>query len=340
MKAVQFQFGSGDHTVVEIPKPDPAPDEVLVRVKFSALDTAHHAVLQKEMSSYFIHSLSTKAPLYLGYHYAGTVEAIGENVTNLSKGRNVFGFLQYEPSQTQGAFAEYITVKSKDCAIKPESVTDEVAAASTTESVTALQALRDLGGLHDKHNSDNKVVQQRVLINGAGGGVGSAAVQIAKKMGAHVTAVCSTKDVDKVQKWGADVVVDRTKEPNFLPTMLVKQKQDKTHVFDIIFDVPNMLPASATRLLHPRHGVLVNTIPTATMLWNKIKTIFSSKTVAFVECHSKESDLVLVGQWLEDGALKIPVDSIYKVNDLRAAMKKQAGAKEGRVVIQIEDGWN
>ena len=338
MKAVQFQFGSGDHTVVQIPKPVPAKDEVLVRVKCSALDTAHQAVLQKEMSAYFIHNLNTKAPLHLGYHYAGTVEAVGADVTDLPKGTDIFGFLQYEPSQTQGAFAEYITVKSKDCAIQPAGVSDEVAAASATESATALQALRDLGGLRDTDSSDIKI-QQRVLLNGAGGGVGSAAVQIAKQMGAHVTAVCSSKDVDKVQKWGADAVVDRTKEPNFLSTMLAKQKEDKTKIFDVIFDVPNVLPSSATRLLHPRHGVLVNTIPTATMLWNKLKTLFSSKTVAFVECHSKKADLMLVGQWLEDGALTIPVDSIYKVNDLQAAVKKQAGAKKGRVVIQIEDGW-
>ena len=75
------------------------------------------------------------------------------------------------------------------------------------------------------------------------------------------------------------------------------------------------------------------------MIWNKIKTFFSSKKIAFVECHSQEADLTLVGQWLVDGTLSIPIDSIYQVSDLTAAMKKQGGLKKGRVVIQVENGW-
>ena len=95
MKAVQFKFG-GNHDVVNVPKPQPASDEIVVRVKYSALDTAHPAILNKELTGYFLHNL--KAPLYLGYHYSGVVESVGAEVTDLATGTGVFGFLQYEPS--------------------------------------------------------------------------------------------------------------------------------------------------------------------------------------------------------------------------------------------------
>jgi len=326
MKAVQFKFG-GDHDVVNLPKPKPVSGEIVVQVKYSALDTAHPACLNKELSGYFLHSL--KAPLYLGYHYSGVVETVGADVTDLATGTGVFGFLQYEPSQIQGALAEYITVKRQDCAVKPASVAYELAAASATESVTALQAMRDLGGLVGKG--------QFVLINGSAGGVGSAAVQIAKRLGAHVTAVCSTKDVERVKEWGADNVIDRTKEPNFLKTLL-KQKETK---FDVILDAPNMLSSCATGLLQPKGGAIVNTVPTLTMVIGKIKTMLScKKTVTSVHCRAKEADLKLVCQWLEEGDLEIPIDSIFKINNMQAAMNKQVmTGKKGRIVIQVENGW-
>jgi len=275
---------------------------------------------------YFIHSY--KEPLYLGYHYSGVVKTVGTDVTDLATGTGVFGFLQYEPSQTQGALAEYITVKRKDCAVKPASVSYELAAASGTESLTALQALRDYGGLVGKG--------QFVLINGSAGGVGSAAIQIAKSLGAHVTAVCSTKDVDQVKKWGADNVIDRTKEPNFLETLLLKSTK-----FDVILDAPNMLSSSATGLLQPKGGSLVHTVPSLTMMIGKLRTLLSSKkSVTCVKCHANEADLKVVGQWLEKGDLKIPIGSIHKIREIQSAMMKQVMVgKNGRVVIQVENGW-
>jgi len=327
MKAVQFKFG-GDHSIVKVPSPTPRSDEVLVKVQYSALDTSHEAVLNKTIPGYFIHTL--KEPLYLGYHYCGTVEEIGADVdttsdTGLTKGSEVFGFLQCVPSQTQGAFAEYITVKATDCAVKPAGVSGQIAAASATEAITALQAIFNLGGL-DKG--------QHILIVGAGGGVGSAAVQIAKQLGATVTAVCSTKDVDRVQQqWGADTVVDRTVDPQYTTTLLQEGVR-----FDVILDACNALPASATKLLKPK-GAIVNTIPTFTFMWNKIKTLISSKRVYFVECHSTKSDLDLIGKWLDEGHLDIPIDSTFKVRDMQSAMAKHAGRKTGRVSIQVEDAW-
>ncbi|CAB9511967.1 furan-3-one reductase [Seminavis robusta] len=322
MKATQFKFG-GAYSTVEIPKPTPANDEVLVKVIYSALDTAHDACINKEMMGYFTHAL--KEPLYLGYHYSGIIEATGSDVNDIAKGAEVFGHLQYEPSQVQGSLAEYITVKRSDCAIKPSNVPHATAAASTTEAITALQAIRDFGGFQKG---------QRVLINGAGGGVGSAAVQIAKALGAsHITAICGTKDVAQVRSWGADRVLDRTTSPNYVKNLVEEEAQ-----YDVILDAPNMLPPGGTRLLAPK-GTIVNTIPTLTFLWNKIKFLFRSKNAGFVECHSKEEDLALIGKWLDEGDLTIPIDSTFPIKEMDAAMKKQAGKKKGRVVIKVADGW-
>jgi len=240
MKAIEFQFKSNAHKIVnDVTKPIPAKDEVLIKVVYSALDTAHQPILDKEFpTAYFIHKVNTRTPLYLGYHYSGIVESVGSDVvmndSDLKKGTAVFGFLQYVPSQSQGAFAEYITVKHNECSIKPKNVSFEVAAASTTEAITALQAIRDKGGLKSRSESNSKSTeQQTILVVGAAGGVGSAAVQIAKHLlGAHVTAVCGSKDVQTVKDaYGADVVIDRTVEPNYMKRLL---KENKTTKFDVL----------------------------------------------------------------------------------------------------------
>jgi len=334
MKAFQFKFKSNDHSIVQdVAKPIPAKDEVLIKVINSALDTAHQPIIDKEIPvAYILHKVQN--PLYLGYHYSGTVEALGSDVADddLKEGVEVFGFLQYVSSQTQGAFAEYITVKHNDCAVKPQNVSFEVAAASTTESVTALQAIRDKGGLKSKAKE-----QQTILVVGAAGGVGSAAVQIARNLlGAHVTAVCSSKDVKKVKEvFGADVVIDRSAKSNYIK-MLIEQNIK----FDVILDAPCVLPSSATKLLKPE-GVIVTTAPTGTMYWNMLKLVFSSKKATWIMCNSNKDDLKSVGNLLSsEDKLKISIDSTFKVKDMSAAMSKQAGRKTGRVVIQVENGWN
>ena len=129
------------------------------------------------------------------------------------------------------------------------------------------------------------------------------------------------------------MVMDRTQEPNYL-----KRLRNEKETFDVIFDTPNMLSASATSLLQPK-GAIVNTVPTVSMVLGKLKTMVSSKKVTFVECHSKEADLQLIGQWLNAGELEIPIDSTFQIKDMQAAMNKQAGRKKGRVVVQIENGW-
>merc|ERR1712226_1731456 len=248
-----------------------------VKVKYSALDTALDAVIQKTWTGGFVHK--TTDPLFCGWHFSGTVEATGANVTDFSIGDDVFGHLQYDPGTDQGSCAEYITVKADACAQKPASVSFELAAASATEVLTAFQSIRNEGGLVD--NSKDTSKRQSILIVGAGGQVGGAAVQIAKLMGAHVTAVCSTKDVDRVKnKLGADVVIDRKKNPNILPY---------TKVF---------------QFLKPGGNIVV-TLPTWGLLWGFMISFVTSKNIKMIEVKSDKKDLELVSLWLEKSHVQV-----------------------------------
>lgn len=321
MKTVQFKFKSESFSIVNIEIPEPANDEVLIKVQYSALDTAHQPAVDKEIIGHFTHKLQD--PLYLGYHYAGTIEKAGSG-SEMKPGTDVFGFLQYDPSQTQGAFSEYIVVKASECAEKPKGVSFEEAAAASTESITALQAIRDLGGLKKG---------QEILIVGAAGGVGSAAVQIAKSLGAHVTAVCSSKDVVQVKEWGADIQINRSLQPGYLNEAI---RNNVT--YDVIFDTADALPSSALKLLKSG-GSMVHTSPSLTFLWNKIVTVFGSKKVSWVMCYSQDADLDYIAGLLDNRSLEIPIDSTFEVKDMDKAMEKQKGAKKGRVTIKVADGW-
>jgi len=315
MKALLFQFGGG-YSVVDVPTPEPADDEVLVKVVNSALDTAHDTVVNKVgVTAHVLHKV--KDPLYLGYHYSGIVTKVGSKVSNLETGSEVFGHLQYSGSTTQGAFAEYILVKGTDCAVKPASVPFDIAAAAATETMTAIQGMRDHGGLSEGKS---------VLIVGAAGGVGSAAVGIAKRLGAHVTAVCSGRDVQRVKNLGADVVINRSEQD-------VTKLGDK---FDLIFDPPNGLELPLDLL--NQGGTYVITVPKLALIWGKVVTLFSSKHVSFVQANSKREDLEQIAQWLQDG-WTIDIDSKYDIKDMDKALESYRGHKNGRVVIQVDSGW-
>lgn len=308
----------------EIARPTPKANEILVEVTYSAIDTSLASIASKDMASGYIHDMKVK-PLVIGYHFSGTVKAVSTQVSSIKIGDAVFGHLQYEPKQQQGAYSEYITVSEHDVALVPSSknVSMEKAAAGTTEALTALQAMRNLGGLQKGHD---------ILIIGAGGGVGSAAVEIAKALGANVTAVCSTKDVTRVQQMGADRVVDRSKQD----VSGIKEK------FDVIFDVPSRYSflLQGMKWLKPG-GAFVNTLPGLEKLaFGWFWPIITKKRMETVQVESKKADLELIGSWMVDNALTIDIDSIYKISDFAAAWERQDDrTKTGRVVIQVKDGW-
>jgi NADPH:quinone reductase-like Zn-dependent oxidoreductase len=200
MKAVVYrEFGSPSVLrLEEIPKPVPTDNQVLVKVRAVSVNPLdwHYMEGTPYLGRLPEFGLLKPKVARLGVDYAGTVEAVGKNVTQYKAGDEVFG-------NRFGAFAEYICATEKALALKPSNLSFEEAASVPVAAVTALQGLRDTGKLQ---------YGQKVLINGASGGVGTFAVQLAKWMGANVTGVCSTRNVELVRSLGADQVIDYTKE--------------------------------------------------------------------------------------------------------------------------------
>src|SRR5881275_3780504 len=233
MKAIVYHsYGPPDVLKCEeIEKPSAGDNEVLIKVRAAAVNPVD---LLFRGTSYMVRimtGLRKPKDTRIGHDVAGQVEAVGRNVTQFKLGDAVFG-------TCKGAFAEYVCASESAVVVKPDNVTFEQAASVPIAALTALQGLR-LGGLGDKGQIQAK---QKVLINGAAGGVGTFAVQIAKSLGAEVTGVCSTRNVDLVRSLGADHVIDYTKED------FTKSGQR----YDLIFAANGYHPISAyQRALSP-----------------------------------------------------------------------------------------
>src|SRR5436190_8774604 len=230
MKAIVYcDYGLGNLKLENVEKPVPNDDQMLVRVKAVSVNPYDwHFIEGTPRIMRLGVGLRKPKDTRLGVDYAGTVEAVGKNVTQFKPGDDVFG-------GRGGAFAEYICVRpDRGIARKPANITPEQAASVNIAAITALQGLRDKGKIQ---------AGQKVLINGASGGVGTFAVQIAKSMGADVTAVCSGKNVELVKSLGADHVIDYTKED------FAKSGQQ----FDVILDnVPNHTLSECRSVLTPQ----------------------------------------------------------------------------------------
>jgi NADPH:quinone reductase-like Zn-dependent oxidoreductase len=263
----------------------------------------------------------------LGVDVAGRVEAVGRDVTEFKPGDEVFG-------TCRGAFAEYACaceparLMKSALARKPENVTFEQAAAAPVAALTALQGLRDQGWIQPG---------QRVLVNGAAGGVGTFAVQIAKAFGADVTGVCSTRNVDMVRSIGADRVIDYT-------------QQDFTKSwerYDIFFDcVGNRSLSSCRRILNPR-GVLVmvgapKNVRVTDLLGRLIGALVMSpflnqKLVPFISRSNRE-DLGLIRELMSNGKVKPVIDRLYSLSEVPEALNYlKGGHAQGKVVIVVQE---
>src|SRR5437763_7345583 len=197
--AVYCDYGLANLKIEEVEKPTPTDDQILVRVRAASVNPYdwHFVEGSPKIMRGMIGGLRKPKDTRLGVDFAGTVEAVGKNVTQFKPGDEVFG-------GKSGAFAEYVTPRAdRAVTLKPANVSFEEAASVNIAGLTALQAIRDKGKVQPG---------QKVLINGASGGVGTFAVQIAKSFGADVTGVCSTRNVDLVKSLGADRVIDYTKE--------------------------------------------------------------------------------------------------------------------------------
>jgi NADPH:quinone reductase-like Zn-dependent oxidoreductase len=289
-----------------------------VAVKWSAVNPADAMVSSGALVGRLLHA--RVSPLVLGYDLSGVVLGSGADVHELRKGDEVFGHLPFASSTRQGAFAEYVVVARDTVARKPAGLPHDVAAACATPGLTALKALRDVGRLR---------AGGRALVVGAAGGVGSLAVGIAKRLGARVTAVCSTYAVEFVRALGADEVVDRQKED---PLALRGS-------FDVLFDAAPAYSYLACRHLLAPGGTYVRTLPDLGVALGKIAALFSSRRCELVAVKPVRKDLELLASWIERG-LPIPIEARFPVRDLQRALERlERGQVRGRLAVQVDGGF-
>ena len=327
MKAIVYtKYGSPDVLQLkEVEKPTPKDDEVLIKIHAAAITAGDVIVLKGEP---FVTRLVTgllepknKIP---GKEMAGRIEAIGGNVTQFQQGDEVYGDLSIA---SWGAFAEYVPVPENAITLKPANLTFEEAAAVPESAVVALQGLRDKGKIQPG---------QKVLINGASGGVGSFAVQIAKSFGADVTAVCSTRNLDMVRSLGADHVIDYTKE-DFT--------QNGLH-YDLILAANGYHPISDYRRALNPEGIYVATGGSmaqslqATMIGPFI-SMTGRKTMGGMMVKPNKNDLVFIKELIEANKVAPVIDRRYPLSEVAAAFHYIGeGHAKGKVVISMEHNSN
>jgi NADPH:quinone reductase-like Zn-dependent oxidoreductase len=322
MKAITYtRYGSPDVLrLAEVAKPAPAANEVLVQICAASVNAYDWRYVRADpFLVRLVGGLLRPRNPRLGADFAGRIEAVGGAVTQFRPGDEVYGDLA---SSGNGAFAEYIAVPEHVVAPKPANLTFEQAAAVPMAAITALQALRDGGKLQAGH---------RVLINGASGGVGTFAVQIAKSFGAEVTAVCSTRNIDMVRSLGADHIVDYTRED-------IGRGAQR---YDIILAVNGYHPLSAyKRLLRPEGRYVMAGGSGAqlfeALLFGRLMSMLGRKKLMAFSARPSSKDLLLMKELLETGKVVPVIDRCYSLRETAEAIRylEEAHAR-GKVVITV-----
>lgn len=320
---VQERYGPAGDVLSphEVPVPEIDADEVLVKVAFSSVNAIEwHLVNGKPYI--FRASFGFRPQPTPGADVAGVVEAVGSEVSHFEVGDEVFGEIR------AGAYAEYARAKEDHLALKPKGVSLQDAATVGMAGLTALQGLRDVAAVRPG---------QKVLINGASGGVGTHAIQIAKVLGAEVTAVCSTRNVELARSLGADHVVDYTKE-DFTST------EDR---FDVMFDLPGNRPLrDCKRLLAPGGTyVMVGgpkgnwTGPLSRLLTARLLFLFGDKSDTNFTAASRRADLECLGRLLETGEIRPVIEKSIPLRDVGTAVDEQGRFHaRGKTVVTAEEG--
>jgi len=328
MKAfVLGSYGSSDHLdLTAVDTPVPAADEVLVRVRATSVNPYdwHHMRGEPRVARLMPGTLGLRAPKLriLGGDMAGQVEAVGEDVTELRPGDDVFALLE------QGGFAEYVSVPERLLARKPGNLSYEQAAAVPMAATTALLGLSDVARIEPG---------QKVLVNGASGGVGTFAVQIARALGARADAVCSLPNADLARSIGADDVIDYT-------------SQDFTRSgrrYDVLLDIAGSRPVFACRRVLAPRGTLVLIGGPAGRWLQPAGHMFSALAMAplvsqriamadTVSCTAKKQILMTLTTLIEDGKVTPVISRRYPLHDIREAVRYQEqGHAAGKVVVTI-----
>ena len=316
---VQEGYGSADVLKLrEIERPAVADDGVLVRVHAASVNALDAHLVHMPLVARVFFGLPSPRVAVRGVDLAGTVEAVGRNVTRFKRGDEVFGV-------APGAFAEYASTKEDRLAAKSPGLTFQQAAALPVAGVTALQGLRDTARVQ---------AGQRVLVHGAGGGVGTFAVQIAKALGAHVTAVTGTRNLEVVRSLGPDRIIDYTRED------FTRQRER----FDVFFDV------AATRPLRDCLQVLVPagtfvaagapkgglTVLLGRLLALRAASVFTSRRIPSFMARIRPDDLVALQELVEAGKITALIDREYPLHEVPDAIRYvKSGQGRAKVVI----GW-
>lgn len=301
-------------------KPIPEDNQVLVKIHATSINFGNLVLLKGEpfLARLAFGLLRPKYSLP-GGDMAGRVEAVGKDAKQFQQGDEVFGDLS---GCGWGGFAEYVAVPENVLVPKPANLSFEEAAAVPMAAVTALQALRNKGKIRSG---------QKVLINGASGGVGTFAVQIAKSLGAEVTAVCSTRNIEIVQSLGADLCLDYTKED-------FTQKNEK---YDLILGVNGSHSMSAyNRVLNPE-GIFVHVGGSGSQMFQAmtigqwISVTGRKKMGSFLQ-RPNQKDLIYLKELLEAGRIKPVIDRRYELRDVQEAFRYFAeGHSQGKIVITV-----
>jgi len=320
MKAIVYtEYGPPDVLrIEEVEKPTPNEDQVLVKVHAASINAVDYRVrggkpfLLRPMMGGILKPGDSR----LGADVAGRVEAVGEDVKRFRPGDEVFG-------GHHGAFAEYVCAREERLASKPANISFEQAAAVPVAALTALQGLRDAGGIRPG---------QKVLIQGASGGVGSFAVQLAKSFGTEVTAVCSTRNLDMTRSIGADHIIDYTQED------FTRNRQS----YDLVFAVNGYHSLSAyKRALNPQ-GIYVcagGTMPQifqAMFLGSLMSRSGGKKMSMMGMAKVNQEDLVYLGDLLKTGKIVPIIDWHYPLNEIVEAFRYVEDTHaQGKVVITV-----
>jgi NADPH:quinone reductase-like Zn-dependent oxidoreductase len=307
--------------LVEVENPELVDDGVLVRVHATSVNRGDWYTLTGTpyVARPMVGLLKPKSEL-LGGDFAGTVEAVGRDVGDLQVGDEVFG-------GRNGAFAEYVCVRN-GVAPKPSNLTFEEAAAAPVAAITALQGLRDHGHLQPG---------QKVLVNGASGGVGTFAVQIAKALGAEVTAVCRTRNVELAQSLGADHVIDYTQEDFTL----------NGRRYDLILDIAATKSWSQyRRVLNPQAVLVIVGAPDGGSLLGplgqvlkvRLSALRGSQKATFFIANLNRPDMHVLRELLESGKVKPVVERRYELSEIADALRYMGeGHAQGKLVVNVSD---
>jgi len=305
-----------------VARPIPADDQMLVRVRAAAVNPLDWHVMRGEPYPLRLSAgLGAPTDAAMGVDFSGTVEAVGKSVTRFKPGDEVFG-------GRTGAFAEYVVVReSRAVALKPANVSHEEAAAVPVAALTALQALREEGKLQ---------AGQKVLINGASGGVGTYAIQLAKVMGAEVTGVCSGRNVEMVRSLGADHVIDYTKE-------------DFTRGearYDLVVDnIGNHGVSDVVDVLAPKGIYVIVGAPSddpwigaiSAPVRASLYSPFTDHEIKFFIAQMPQVDMEYLASLMRDGKLRSVIDRRYPLAETAEAIRYiETGRARGKVIVTVE----